>query len=57
MTQRPAAARFVSIDVLRTIAIVLMTLVHFVENLAVFHDIESGRFIGALGESIRRVPS
>jgi len=47
MTQRPAAARFVSIDVLRTIAIVLMTLVHFVENLAVFHDIESGPFIGA----------
>ena len=47
MTKRPAAARFVSIDVLRTIAIVLMTVVHFVENLAVFHDIESGPFIGA----------
>jgi len=41
------AARLVSIDVLRAVAIVLMTLVHFVENLAGSYDIESGPFIGA----------
>lgn len=42
-----AAGRLVSIDVLRAVAIVLMTLVHFVENLAGSYDIESGPFIGA----------
>lgn len=47
MSGRPATTRLVSIDVLRTIAIVLMTLVHFVENLAGSYDIESGPFIGA----------
>jgi len=47
MTSRRAATRLVSIDVLRAVAIVLMTLVHFVENLAGSHDIESGPFIGA----------
>jgi len=41
------AARLVSIHVLRAVAIVLMTLVHFVENLAGSYDIESGPFIGA----------
>lgn len=39
--------RLVSIDVLRAVAIVLMTLVHFVENLAGSYDVESGPFIGA----------
>ena len=47
MTTPRAATRLVSIDVLRTTAIVLMTLVHFVENLAGSYDIESGPFIGA----------
>jgi len=46
MTAR-RTARLVSIDVLRAVAIVLMTLVHFVENLAGSYDIESGPFIGA----------
>ena len=47
MTAPRAATRLVSIDVLRTTAIVLMTVVHFVENLAGSYDIESGPFIGA----------
>ena len=47
MTSRRASARLVSIDLLRTLAIILMTLVHFVENLAGSYDIESGPFIGA----------
>lgn len=47
MTPRRTATRLVSIDVLRATAIVLMTLVHFVENLAGSYDIESGPFIGA----------
>jgi uncharacterized membrane protein len=47
MTARRAAPRLVSIDVLRATAIVLMTVVHFVENLAGSYDIESGPFIGA----------
>ncbi|MFM7207075.1 MAG: heparan-alpha-glucosaminide N-acetyltransferase domain-containing protein [Planctomycetaceae bacterium] len=42
-----AAPRLVSIDVLRATAIALMTLVHFVENLAGSWDVESGPFIGA----------
>jgi len=47
MTSRRASARLVSIDLLRTLALVQMTLVHFVENLAGSYDIESGPFIGA----------
>ena len=47
MTGRRATTRLASIDLLRTLAIVLMTLVHFVENLAGSFDIESGPFIGA----------
>jgi uncharacterized membrane protein len=47
MTGRRATTRLASIDLLRTVAIVLMTLVHFVENLAGSYDIESGPFIGA----------
>jgi uncharacterized membrane protein len=47
MTSRLATTRLASIDLLRTVAIVLMTLVHFVENLAGSYDIESGPFIGA----------
>jgi uncharacterized membrane protein len=47
MSSRRAATRLVSIDVLRTTAIALMTVVHFVENLAGSYDIESGPFIGA----------
>ena len=47
MTPRPAASRLISIDLMRATAIVLMTLVHFVENLAGSYDIESGPFIGA----------
>ena len=47
MTGRRAATRLVSIDLLRAVAIVLMTLVHFVENLAGSYDMENGPFIGA----------
>ena len=47
MTGRRATTRLASIDLLRTVAIVLMTLVHFVENLAGSYNIESGPFIGA----------
>ena len=47
MTGRRAATRLVSIDLLRAVAIVLMTLVHFVENLAGSYDVENGPFIGA----------
>jgi uncharacterized membrane protein len=47
MSGRRAASRLVSIDVLRASAIVLMTLVHFVENLAGSYDVESGPFLGA----------
>jgi uncharacterized membrane protein len=47
MTGRRVATRLSSIDLLRTIAIVLMTLVHFVENLAGSIDIHDGPFIGA----------
>jgi uncharacterized membrane protein len=41
------ATRLSSIDLLRASAIVLMTLVHFVENLAGSIDIHDGPFIGA----------
>ena len=47
MTGRRAATRLASIDLLRTVAIMLMTLVHFVENLAGSYDVENGPFIGA----------
>jgi len=47
MTGRRAATRLASIDLLRTVAIILMTLVHFVENLAGSYDVENGPFIGA----------
>ncbi|MGI9176615.1 MAG: heparan-alpha-glucosaminide N-acetyltransferase domain-containing protein [Pirellulales bacterium] len=47
MTGRRVATRLSSIDLLRSIAIVLMTLVHFVENLAGSIDIHDGPFIGA----------
>jgi len=47
MTGRRVAARLPSIDLLRAAAIVLMTLVHFVENLAGSIDIHDGPFIGA----------
>jgi uncharacterized membrane protein len=47
MTTRRPQTRLASIDVLRTIAIVLMTLVHFVENLAGSWGVDDGAFIGA----------
>lgn len=47
MTTRRHQTRLASIDVLRTIAIVLMTLVHFVENLAGSWGVVDGAFIGA----------
>ena len=45
--ERRTAARLPSIDVLRTIAIVLMTVVHFVENLSGSFDAVNSPFIGA----------
>ncbi|MFM7412820.1 MAG: heparan-alpha-glucosaminide N-acetyltransferase domain-containing protein [Planctomycetota bacterium] len=47
MTGPRAAPRQASIDVLRAAAIVLMTLVHFVENLAGSWEVVDGAFIGA----------
>lgn len=47
MTGGSVAPRLPSIDLLRALAIVLMTLVHFVENLAGSYDIDAGPFIGA----------
>ena len=47
MTGPRAASRLASIDLLRALAIVLMTLVHFVENLAGSWDVVDGPFIGA----------
>jgi uncharacterized membrane protein len=47
MNEGRPAIRLVSIDLLRTVAIVLMTLVHFVENLSGSWDIAGGPFIGA----------
>jgi uncharacterized membrane protein len=45
-TPRPQT-RLASIDVLRAIAIVLMTVVHFVENLAGSWGVVDGPFLGA----------
>lgn len=47
MTGRRRATRLSSIDLMRAVAIVLMTLVHFVENLAGSFEIADGPFIGA----------
>jgi len=47
MTGPRPAPRLASIDLLRTAAIVLMTLVHFVENLAGSWEVVDGAFIGA----------
>jgi uncharacterized membrane protein len=47
MNDRRSATRLVSIDLLRAVAIVLMTLVHFVENLAGSYGVDGGPFIGA----------
>ena len=42
----PAPPRLASIDVLRAAAIVVMVVVHFVENLSGAYDDGSGRFVG-----------
>ena len=47
MTTRRPQTRLASVDVLRAIAIVLMTVVHFVENLAGSWDFVDGLFLGA----------
>lgn len=47
MTTRRPQTRLASVDVLRAIAIVLMTVVHFVENLAGSWDVVDGIFLGA----------
>lgn len=47
MTARRPSMRLASIDVLRAVAIVLMTVVHFVENLAGSWDVVDGPFLGA----------
>jgi len=47
MSAAGATPRQVSIDLLRSLAIVLMTLVHFVENLAGSWEVVDGAFIGA----------
>jgi uncharacterized membrane protein len=47
MTTRRPQTRLASVDVLRAIAIVLMTVVHFVENLAGSWDVVDGLFLGA----------
>ena len=47
MTTRGSQTRLASIDLLRAMAIVLMTVVHFVENLAGSWDVGDGLYLGA----------